>query len=144
MSLPSLPLDPVLNVHNVPVFDSRSKAPNKQSSKQRHDKRKLATAVAQTSALIAKTQTIDLQRQILDLTIQTRQDKTRIHRLHYDNSKLTKLAANLRSDIALMHADLDGLKSQLYSIAISTTFVQQTASSGNPRSRYRNRLVDRT
>ena len=98
------------NVHNVPVYDSHSKAPNKQSSQERRNKRKLATAVAQTSVKLSETKSIDLDRQLFNLTIQTRRDKSRLHCLLHDNSKLTKQAAILRSEIALMHSHLDGLK----------------------------------
>ena len=132
------------DAHNVPVFDSRSKAPNKQSSKERRNKRKLATAVAQTFVKISETQLIDLDRQIFDLTIQTRRDKTRLHHLLHDNSRFTKQAATLRSEIALMHSHLDGLKSQLDSITASSSIVQQTTSAGNARSLYRNRPMDCT
>ena len=131
MSSPPLPLDPVVNDHDIPVFESRSKAPKRQNAKQRRDIRKKATAIVKTSPLIAKTQTMDLQIQIFDLTIQTRQDKTCINRLQHDQSRLTKLAATLRSDIAFMHSKLDGLKSQLDFIAVSKTFVQQPARSCN-------------
>ena len=128
----------------VPVYDSRSKAPNKQSSRERRNKRKLATAVAQTSVKISETKLIDLDRQLLDLTIQTRRDKTRLHQLRHDNSTLTKQAATLRSEIALMQSHLDGLKSQIDSIAVSSTSVHQPTLSGNSRSLYRNRPVDCT
>ena len=130
--------------HNVPVYDSRSKAPNKQSSRERRNKRKLATAVAQTSVKLSETKSIDLDRQLFDLTIQTRRDKSRLHCLLQDNSKLTKQAAILRSEIARMHSHLDGLKSQIDSIAVSPTSAQQTTPSGHSRPLYRNRPVDRT
>ena len=126
MSSPQLSLESVVNDHDGPVSESRPKVSKKRTSKERRMIRNKARAVLQTSSLLAETRTIDLQHQNTALTIQTRQDKTRIVQPRHDNSKLSKLVARLCNDLALMRSDRDDLNAQLESITASTTSAQQT------------------
>ena len=101
MSSPPLPLESASTDRDDPDFDSRFNASGKPETKKRRDNRNRAAATLKTSSLLAETRTTAYQKRVTALTNQTRQDKSRIDRLHRDNSELTKLITKLRGDLAL-------------------------------------------